>query len=130
MTALVGPAGTGKTQTVMSLIAGTYYMLAGGLDSALAMESLKRRWMDDKKRRRRNTSMDSANTVRRAQLPKIPLTALTNKAVSVLEELTQESVAVFDETTNRSVTIVPIYLHLDQNTTHYFAPVYVRPWIT
>lgn len=50
MNAWSGPAGTGETQTTMSPIAETYFVLDNGLDSAISFETLQRLWIYEKTR--------------------------------------------------------------------------------
>lgn len=109
MTASIGPVETGKGRKMISLTAGTYCILPDGLESDLNLETIRRRWLIDKRRGMRISDPNLANTVRRSQLPKILLVAQANNAVDGSEERLQQGVPLFDETTSPSLMVVPIY---------------------
>lgn len=101
MTSFIRQPGRCKTQTIISIIFGTYCILSDGGASDLNLETLIRRCMDDSRRQPFNPNTDLYNTVWLAQLPKILLVSPTNNVVDVLEERLKEELSVFDETTNR-----------------------------
>lgn len=84
MTALFGPVRTGKSQTIMSLISGTYCMVDNKGASDLRSETMRRQCIDDNRRGRFISNQDLANTVRRDQLPRVMMLAPRNNAVDVL----------------------------------------------
>lgn len=59
----LGPVETGKKQTIMSLISGTYCIIDDRKASAINLEALRRLLVDDNTRRRRNSNYHLPYTV-------------------------------------------------------------------
>lgn len=111
MTALILPEGTGKMQNIISLIAGTYYVLHASQSMGLSFKIRQSNTTVDEchRRRRRNPNTNLNSTVRQAQLPKTILFDPTNNVVDVLEERIKQGLPMFDERTNHWVTNSPNY---------------------
>ena len=111
MTALIGPAGTGKTQTLMSAIAATYALVNDGGQSAVLFERLRREWAENTPRPgHRPVTVNQLNReLRRTRMPKILVVAPTNNAVDVLERRLQEGIPVYDGHTQEWVNVSPVY---------------------
>lgn len=70
MSALIGPPGTGKTNTIMSLPAKTHWLLTDRVNSVVQEKQLRRGWMaeSDRKVAKSVEHYHVTNTLRRVQI--------------------------------------------------------------
>lgn len=114
MSVFICAPGTVKTETIMSIIAGIYYMMDYRGPSVIQFENLRRQCRNDisKTRGRRFEHSHVNNTIRRVKMPKSLPVAPMNNVVNVFEDHLQQGSLSFDERTNRWMIVSPIYRRL------------------